>query len=117
MSFVCRALLATMVLLPATRAWGQCTSANSLWTGTLASGAASAPSNDGSFTAGTPTTYVAQGTKLFALNTETGATQYTVTFGNNVQNFPMPVPLQDGTLAIFVAGVDGWAYRIDSSGE
>src|SRR5262249_18426551 len=93
------------------------------WVAPLGSGGgtATAPVSDVLLHTGPSSTFVAQGTKLFAVRNTTDATgnagtvKWTWNEPNNatINNFPSPVPLSNGTGEyIFVAGQDGRIYKI-----
>jgi hypothetical protein len=77
-------------------------------------GAASAPANDLMFNSTSPSLYIAQNSSIYALRTD-GTSRWTHTFPASVQNFPSPVMLRNGSLAIFVGGVDGFLYKLDAT--
>ena len=88
------------------------------WAVALGSGTPSAASSDLAYNTTNPTAFVVQGTRLYAFNatsTGNGAARWATprTFPNNVMNFPSPVPLKNGTRAIFVAGVSGFLYALN----
>ncbi len=93
------------------------------WVTPLGSGVASAPASDSPFhpASSSSRSYVAQGTKLFALrnSTDAGGPAGSIVWtwnqptGSTIQNFPSPVPLSNGTGEyIFLGGLDGYLYKI-----
>ena len=77
-------------------------------------GATSAPANDLTFNATNPNLYMAQNSSIYAVRAD-GSSHWTHTFSTAIQNFPSPVPLRSGQLAIFVGGVDGFLYKVDAT--
>ena len=110
-------LLSGLVATRSARA--QCVDSNSLWNVALGAGAASATTSDQSFTAGVPSSYITQGTKLYAFNNASDpapATQrWTYTATATIQTFPSPVPLKSGANGLFMAGVDGMVVGLNTA--
>jgi outer membrane protein assembly factor BamB len=100
-------------------AHAQCLNANSLAQTTIgAGGPASAAASDTFFHSGTPLSFIAQGTGVYAVRTGTGGAMspyWTRNFAVTVDNFPVPVPLHNGEEAVFVAASDGFVYRLDAT--
>lgn len=77
--------------------------------------------SDAQFHPASPTVYVVQGNTLRAFDASAsgmGAPRWsgaTYTFANVVQNFPNPVPLRNGTIAVFVGGLSGYLYAINAT--
>src|ERR1700737_3767278 len=103
------ALIALGVLLGAApAAWAQ----GLTWSAGLGTGVPSAPASDAQFHAASPTVYITQGSPSFPFDATpagAGARRWAAprTFAGTVQNFPSPVPLKNGTIAIFVADMKG----------
>ncbi len=99
-------------------------SANAIWTlGPLAGATASAPISDAEFrTDGGSVSYLTSGTTVYAIrnvamdDSPSGTVRWSRDFAPaTLQNFPNPVPLQDGTLAIFVARDGGFVHGLDAN--
>ncbi len=109
-------VLAVAALLSAPRARAQTTS----WSATLpcaaggTCGTPSAPTNDLTFNPTTPSLYLSQGSTLYAYDHLLNW-RWTSTLTTATQNFPSPVPLRDGTRAIFVGGSDGFLYKLNAA--